>query len=1043
MSVPKRLPEPLQSPPNPADIVVPTACQYCVVGCGYEAHLWDPGAGENQPPALEQAHWVSPAMTGKVRYNGQERMAAVLPDPKCPMNKGNHSPRGGTQGRDLVFDEQPTDSVRERITTPYVRTNNGFKAISVDDAIDILSALVKAATIYQRKDDKVWFDEPQGLGVKLYEYQYLENTFAATRLFFHLIGTPNVAYHDRPSVASNTQGFNDSGIDPHGYAYEDIWDSDVLFIAGNNPYENQSVFFMQYMAGKRIIVLDPRRTITADYAVKTNGVHLQPKVLGADTLVLNALARYIRDRRRAPKDPWPDRMPRDLIVSDEDVANARTAALTANPDQGPDVQRRARYRLSAREYLDEFLEAQPDLQVAAEISGIPLADLEKAAAILAGPVEDMRPPDQRKVSLIFEKGLIWGYSYQNTAAMANLGLLLGSVLRPGEENANKLGVTGRAGGHQKGWAEDRYKVKKDGKEFTVGYPFYNASDQFQADAATRIRTHHYFDAHLVGTRVALRHPRALPQEAAPDIKLLWVIGSNAGGQIGNAAAKWAEVARRRGAQFPDSCTSVDAIISHLSERMRQGGLVVVQQDIYPNPTTNHADLVLPAAGWGEHDFTRYTGERRLRLYGKFQDPPLHHLPSGGTEKRCLADWHIFQRVAQTLLPEGKQFDGRPGVYEVEPLTRKDFDWGNSAQVFHELAQKSQLSNQFNLRFLEEGDQPRGHELLRARGTRGVVIPAVKDATKSDGIGDSLRTPVAPGRPYAFVKADWNEIAEDFARNHARPAEGEFFICNGRVNELWNSMFTHIRNETVRQRYPDDMPGTILEFHPVDAARLGVSNGDVVEVTCRQVHLGAESGAFKGVVSIQEGGATPFLPPGMVFAVFSYPAMNRRLTEFPYREFTTEAYVNNLTTGYVDPINPIAAVKYARGQIRKTGERYPRDAGDHPYLGPSHRPRNRAFVTAMVASEKERLNWKMRELIVQKGLVRARVHGDPNRRASFLDPDELLRRLIADEESVRTGFEAFLDSMLWPKNGAQPGSLDRWEGVELKFAMAWLRSFDNA
>src|SRR5260370_14671675 len=38
--------------------------------------------------------------------------------------------------------------------------------------------------------------------------------------------------------------------------------------------------------------------------------------------------------------------------------------------------------------------------------------------------------------------------------------LLGSVLRPGEEDTNKTGVTGRAGGHQKGWAEVRYQVSK-------------------------------------------------------------------------------------------------------------------------------------------------------------------------------------------------------------------------------------------------------------------------------------------------------------------------------------------------------------------------------------------------------------------------------------------------------------------------------------------------------------------------------------------------------------------------------------------------------
>ena len=76
---------------------------------------------------------------------------------------------------------------------------------------------------------------------------------------------------------------------------------------------------------------------------------------------------------------------------------------------------------------------------------------------------------------------------------------------------------------------------------------------------------------------------------------------------------------------------------------------------------------------------------------------------------------------------------------------------------------------------------------------------------------------------------------------------------------------------------------------------------------------------------------------MVFAIFSYPARSNEMDEFPYRDFTAQAYVNNITTGYVDPINPIAAVKYGRGKITKTGERY--EIGT--YLGPSYAPRNAA------------------------------------------------------------------------------------------------------
>src|SRR5947209_1300126 len=101
----RRTPQNLASPPDagtPGYVVAPTVCQYCIVGCGYEAHVWQ-GQGKDGPPPLKQGIWVSPAMTGQIRSGGDPATAAVLPDPKCPMNRGNHSPRGGTQGRNLVF----------------------------------------------------------------------------------------------------------------------------------------------------------------------------------------------------------------------------------------------------------------------------------------------------------------------------------------------------------------------------------------------------------------------------------------------------------------------------------------------------------------------------------------------------------------------------------------------------------------------------------------------------------------------------------------------------------------------------------------------------------------------------------------------------------------------------------------------------------------------------------------------------------------------------------------------------------------------------
>ena len=1056
----KKLPENLQSPPTSppqrepdaiADApygVLPTACQYCVVGCGYEAHLWEKSEGTDDPPNLEQAHWVSPAMSGLVQYNGRDKIAAVTPDPKCSMNKGNHSPRGGSQGRNLVDARGPAaaeDTNRERLTSAYLRTQNGFEPIATDDAVEILAELVKTATKWNKSGNQIRFDHPGGLGVKLYEYQFLENTYAATKLFYQLIGSPNIAYHDRPSVASNTQGFNDSGINPHGYRYDDIWDSDVLLLAGNNPYENHSVFFMQYMAGKRIIVLDPRRTITADYAEKTGGLHLQPNVLGADTLVLNALARYIRDQQRQNTVEWPSRLPHELIATTPELDRFRQEAGQADPDDGPKKPRLARYQLSVEEFFD-FLDqpgndGQPlyTLERVEKVAGISVDRLKKAADMLAGPVDDLPTPDVRKVSLIFEKGLIWGYSYQNTAAFANLGLLLGSVLRPSADNPdgesdNVLGVTGRAGDTKRGGRRCVMHCRMTPSQHAA-ILFHNASDRFVAEDGTSFRTHHNFDVHLVGTDVAPLHPRARA-EHPEDIRLLWIIGSNAAGQMGNAQAKWAYIQQRR-IEHNASPESTDPGVAKdkLIERIRAGGLVVVQQDIYPNPTTQYADLILPAKGWGEEDFTRYTGERRLRLYSRFQDAP---------SDQCRPDWQIFKAVADALLPD--QDDA-----QVNGLTRTELNgWASSAHVFRDMAHQSNWAGW--LRDVEGEDpnaEPQGHTWLRQQGTEGAILPLKRDETNGN-FQHFYRVPVAqrkfsdgtPFGPYAFIRADWKEIEPDFVANQR--GEDEFYICNGRVNELWNSMFTHIRNETVRQRWPDNMPGPVIELNPDDAREIqddqgnvvGVRNGDVVEIQASDIHLGARQGFFKAVVSMQPN----TLPRRVAFAIFSYPAMQQRLDTFPYRDFATDGYVNNITTGYIDPINPIAAVKYACGKIVATGQRYPEDAAvvvSPPYIGPTYRPRNVAVVQPPMGTTKQRIDWKMRELIVQKGLVRARAHSSDERSESFRSPDRLLQYL----HGIPDTFAGLLsDVMRWPTEGIP---LDGWADPQLSFvADTWAPEFSQ-
>jgi anaerobic selenocysteine-containing dehydrogenase len=65
---------------------------------------------------------------------------------------------------------------------------------------------------------------------------------------------------------------------------------------------------------------------------------------------------------------------------------------------------------------------------------------------------------------------------------------------------------------------------------------------------------------------------------------------------------------------------------------------VVDMNIRPQDTTAIADVVLPAAAWGEYTYTRENLERRLRVNQQFYDAP----------GEVIAEYLIFVKIAQRL-----------------------------------------------------------------------------------------------------------------------------------------------------------------------------------------------------------------------------------------------------------------------------------------------------------------------------------------------------------------------------------------------------------
>lgn len=100
---------------------ITTGCQYCAVGCGYNAFLVPAEDASDETITLDGvSRFITPAMTQTVAFQGQPFRAAVAPDPRCDMNKGNHSVRGGSQGDNLVTFDGSGRSTRDRLTSPQV-----------------------------------------------------------------------------------------------------------------------------------------------------------------------------------------------------------------------------------------------------------------------------------------------------------------------------------------------------------------------------------------------------------------------------------------------------------------------------------------------------------------------------------------------------------------------------------------------------------------------------------------------------------------------------------------------------------------------------------------------------------------------------------------------------------------------------------------------------------------------------------------------------------------------------------------------------------
>ncbi len=785
MSTPYYIPE-TNIPLPPADAeVISTACDYCIVACGYKVYRWPVRGGRNGGMKAEEnafgvdfpvdplGPWVAPNQHNIVLHNGEPHHVVIIPDKDADFvnTNGDSSIRGGAIAKKCYNPQTPT---RDRLTMPLMRIYGILQPVTWDFALDIAAEMGK----YVIKKHGA-----NAYGVKMYSYQFIENTYAITKLALRHINTANFTFHDTPSNVTSTPGFRDAGFDNFGPSYEDWMNAETLLICGTDPYETKTILFTQWIMkgiqnGQRAIFMVPRRTAGVAYAEQNGGLWLDVTP-GTDLLVVNAMARIIVENG------WQDKEWIKKWVNSKWESSSGFGQGTRNTPW----QWRTTWGLFQTKGFDDWakwLMAQDEfrLENASKVSGVDADKIRLAAELLAKPKADGTRP---KTSIMIEKGFYWSNNTGNTQAISALGIICGCGGRPGQ-------VIGRAGGHQRGgvgggkYPRNKSPMKVPGRRRRA------------LDTDTYTLAGHTRMAHVIGTT--------------------WIQAMCASQQL---AARFHELTRGN----PHQIRSVhrDKILETLRNRVDSGGMLVINQDIYlVDPIGNQfADIIFPAATWGEEDFMRANGERRLRLYQRFYDPPGQAKP----------DWWIIAQLGKKMGFEG-------------------FDWQSSNEVAEEAARFTRGSRKdFNMvKVAARREGKTLHEKMREFGTNGIQGPVFMN---DDGtlvgtlrLHDTTRKLPETGPAGANVfnkklthfnsqtgkcnlqKSPWTLFSDYW--EWMKPKGDELWCTSGRSNERWQSGFDDRRRPYIVQRWPENW----VEIHPEDAAARGIESGDRVLVSSDRV-----------------------------------------------------------------------------------------------------------------------------------------------------------------------------------------------------------------
>ena len=390
----------------------------------------------------------------------------------------------------------------------------------------------------------------------------------------------------------------------------------------------------------------------------------------------------------------------------------------------------------------------------------------------------------KRVSFWWTMGVNQGHEATRTAqAIINLALMTGNMGRPGT-GANS--ITGQCNAMGS-------RLFSNTTNLVGGHDFKNPQHREKIARVLGI------DPECIPAQDSWSYDRIVQEIESGTIRGLWLIGTN-------PSHSWINQ-------------------SNFNKLLDKLEFVVVQDMYASSETVVHADLVLPAAGWGEKEGTFINSERRLGDIKKVAKAP----------GQALADFHIFQLIARAW-----------GCHELFHR------WSSPEAVFQILKEVSR-------------GQPcdiTGIQDYASLDEAGGIQWPYSEAQVADGAERDQR-----GRRLfedgCFFHPDGKaRFVFETPRSLPEPPDNQFpfLLLTGRGSaSQWHTGTRTEKSPVLRKLHANTV---YMEINPIDAEKLGIKPGSPVRLTSRRDSV------------LVTAFVTSTIQPGQVFVPMHFSAVNR-------------------------------------------------------------------------------------------------------------------------------------------------------------------------